>query len=325
MGGRLRCLFAAMFVPDWAFDAVIAVLVAVVPLLVAERLSGRSLGWSVGRSVGRAAGSKRELGPFAFILLIGWLVLVYGSFVEPRLLTTREYPVKLGDGGQKLRIALVSDFHLGNYKTGDWLAKVVDEVNAAKPDLVVLAGDFTANAAGLECLAPLRDLRASLGVYAVLGNYDYRVGGVDVRKKIEGYGVEVLTNESVPLPAVGGREVRLIGLDDYWFGDWDWDKAISDVPADAVKILAAHNPDFVAEAERRGVNLVLSGHTHGGQLRLPLIGPLSILPVAIGQEYDRGRFDFGPTALIITPGVGESGPRARLGVRPEVSIVEVSY
>jgi len=297
------------------FEAVTAFLLAVIPLYFIE-LSQRFKTYKImnrGRYV-----------LLALVLGCVWLTVFYGSFIEPKMLTVKKYDVPLGVSADRLKIAVVADTHLGVFKHREWLERVVSRVNALEPDLVILGGDFVVNLAGLEALEPLRQLKSRLGNYAVLGNFDYRTGAVDVRKRIESYGVEVLTNESVPID-VDGREIRLIGLDDFWLGEPDWGKALAGIPPEAVKILAAHNPDMASQAEASGVKLMIAGHTHGGQIRLPFIGPLTRLPVVIGQRFDKGLFDFGPMRLFINPGVGESGVRARLFCPPEISLLTVNF
>jgi len=299
------------------FDGITAFILAVIPLYFIE--------------LRRRVRAYKITDPAPYYLLaclLGalWLTIFYGSFIEPKLLTTKAYDVALGDTGGRLKIAVVSDTHLGVFEQREWLNKIADRVNALRPDLVILDGDLVVNLAGLDSLEPLSRLKSRLGNYAALGNFDYRVGAVDVRRRVESYGVEVLTNESVPLSGAGGRRsVRLIGLDDLWFGDPDWDKALADVRPGDLKILVGHNPDFAPKAEASGVDLLISGHTHGGQIRLPLIGPLTRLPITIGQRFDRGLFDFGKLQLFISSGTGESGTRARLFCPPEISLLNVSF
>ena len=260
----------------------------------------------------------------AAFLMVGWLIVIYGSFIENRLLVNRHYQVTIGSGDSVMQLAVVADIHLGLHKGQGWAEKVVSRVNAIKPDLVLLVGDFVSVDAGLEDLSPFSELKSRYGSYAVLGNWDYRVGAVDVRKRIESYSVEVLTNESV---VVGeeGREIHLIGLDDFIYGDPDWDAALADVPTEATTIVLGHEPDFAPVAEVNGVDLVISGHTHGGQIRLPLLGALPPLPIGLPQDFDRGLFAFGQTKLFISPGVGESGARARFLQPPEISILDIVY
>ena len=298
------------------FDGITALLLAAIPLYILElRKRWNDRGFVL---------KRRRRVFFAFVLGVVWLAVFYGSLVEPRLLFTRRYAVRLGDGGGKLVVAVVSDTHFGVFKGRQWADKIVSRVNETEPDVVLLAGDFSANDAGLEALAAFGGFRSRFGTFAVLGNYDYRVGAVDLRRRIESYGVEVLTNESLPLPAAG-REVRLIGLDDLWYGSPDWDAALREVPDDALKIVLGHNPDLAPGAEAAGLDLLIAGHTHGGQVRLPVIGPLTRLPVMIGQRFDRGLFDFGPLRLFISPGAGETGARARLFCPPEISLLELDY
>jgi hypothetical protein len=302
-----------MYWDQIAFEAVTATLVAAVPLYILW-LWRR---WSL-------LSSKDFHLTAATVLIVGWCFLVYGSFVEPRLLKTSNYEVKLGDTGREFTVAVVGDTHLGVYKGETWLKKVVERTNALQPDVVLLNGDIVASAAGLKQLAPLKDLRGKFGVFATLGNFEYRVGAVDARRAIESYGVEMLTNESVALSLDGDRSIRLLGIDDIKYGRPDWDAVMSEVEPDSIKILASHNPDAVSAAENRGIDLVLSAHTHGGQVRLPFFGPL-MLPTHIGRQFDRGLFAYGNTYLFITPGVGESGPRARLFCPPEISLVRIRY
>lgn len=296
-----------------SFDVIIAVVAAGVPLLLfwlrsrPEHLRGRGF-----------------LAFIAPVLVLAWAVVLYGSFIEPHLLVTREYATRIGDGSRTLRIAVISDLHLGFYKHASWAERVVRKVNAAKPDLVLLAGDNVSNAAGMQELAPLAGLRSTYGTFAALGNWDYGVGAVDVRRAIENYAVEVLTNESVALD-VDGKTVRLLGLDDLWYGTPDWDKALADRKDGEPTILLVHEPDFALPAEWHGIDLTVVGHTHAGQVRLPAIGSVPPLPTRLGRHFDEGLFPVGPSTLFITPGVGESGPRARLFDPPEVSILTVTF
>ncbi len=294
------------------FDGIIALIVGAVPVYFVAELKRQR------EHEGNGPGL------FGAVAALVWLVVVYGSFVEPRMLTVRRYGVRIGDGRRALTVALISDTHLGQYRHREWLEEVVRRVNALGPDLVVIDGDIVSNASGIEELAPLADLRGRFGTYAALGNWDYHAGAVDVRKRVESYGVEVLTNESVPI-GVDGAEVRLAGLDDVRYGHPDIDAALRDVAPGTPTILLVHNPDAASLAESRGVDLILAGHTHGGQIRLPLLGPVPHMPITIGQQFDRGLFFYGPSRLFITPGVGESGPRARLFDPPEISFLRVTF
>lgn len=240
-----------------------------------------------------------------------------------------------------LRVALVSDFHLGPYKQRGFATKVVKKIMALKPDIILIAGDFLAeDKKYVSFLEPLKNLSAPLGVYAVLGNHDYddtitllseegKARSKAVTETLEVAGVEALINEGKILKH-DGHEFILIGTDDIWTGYADIQKAFKSEGAVALQtqhplpsILLSHNADIVERAEKLGVNLVLAGHTHGGQIRLPFLGSVPKIPHALGNKYDRGLFDFGETQLFITSGLAETGPRARLLVPPEVALLEI--
>jgi uncharacterized protein len=296
---------------ELSFDLIIAIVMAGVPLLLWYR--------------------RDKPSAWHGILAVLWVVVGYGSFIEPQLLVTREYAARLpvrqagiGDGDRTLRVAVISDLHLGVYKHEAWVARVVRAVNATEPDLVLIAGDTVSRMAGTKQFGPLRDLAPRYGVFAALGNWDYRVGAVDVRHAIESTGVEVLTNESVAFE-VDGHRVRLIGLDDLWYGDPDWDAALAERREGETTILLVHDPDAALGAEANGIDLTVAGHTHGGQIRLPFLGPVTPLPTDLGRRYDKGVFPIGPSTLFLTPGVGESGPRARFFAPPEISLLTLTF
>ena len=295
---------------EFVFDLVIAFVIGAVPVWFVVT---RKNGW----------------GPLHFIAGIVWVVVAYGSFIAPRSLVVKEYSVDLRAAGSQatgrsLDLAVISDLHLGKYRHLEWTRKVVDRINALHPDAVLLAGDLATTIAGTAAFPPLRDLHSAFGAYAALSNWDYRAGAVDVRKALGSYGVQTLVNRSVPIEK-NGQTFRIVGLDDIQYGKPDMQKALAEVHANEIPILFVHNPDAEQQAEVHDVPLVIAGHTHGGQIRLPLIGPVPRIPTKLGNHYDRGAFSVGAITLFITPGVGESGPRARLFQPPEISFLHVIY
>lgn len=259
---------------------------------------------------------------FAVILSIIWLAVGYGSFIEPHLLVVREERINISDEQSKLNLVAISDLHLGRYRHEAWVRRLVAEINKLEPDAVVILGDIVDGDAGNEHLSPLADIESTHGTFAVLGNTDYQQGAVDVRHAVERYQVEVLTNEWVRL---GEGGPALVGLDDLWYGRPDWNRAFDGIPKEVPKILAVHNPNAASRAEYRGVDLMLAGHTHGGQIRLPGLGPVPPLPTTIGKRYDQGLFTWGAMQLYITSGAGESGVRARLFNPPEIVRFDLRY
>jgi predicted MPP superfamily phosphohydrolase len=298
------------------YDGIIALIVAAVPAYFAATFVRRR----------RHKGSGPGIPGAAFALV--WLVVVYGSFIAPKLLTMRTTDIRIGasaDASPKavatgedrtLVVALISDTDLGQYRQADWLAQVVARINSAHPDLVLIDGDIVSNPAGLQEFAPLRNLKSRFGTYATLGDSDYAVGAVDVRKRIESFDTQLLVNKSASFDA-DGQTVSLIGLDDMTYGHPDLDLATKDVPSGAETLLLAHEPDIASLAETRGIDLVMSGPAQG--IRRFDEGPFSFFAAAAGDKR------FGRTQLFITPGVGESDSRMRLLDLPQISILRITF
>ncbi|HJV32464.1 MAG TPA: metallophosphoesterase, partial [Patescibacteria group bacterium] len=191
----------------------------------------------------------------------------------------------------------------------------------------LLGGDFLhEKAKDLPKLEPIEGFRAPLGVYAVLGNHDEYKASKEAHAWFAASSVPLLENR-----AVRAREdVAVAGADDDWYGETDLEAAFKDIPPDGLALVMLHNPDLAPHAakllkERAGTTVFFSGHAHGGQIRLPLIGPVPTLPHHLGRTYDRGVFAFGGISLVLGAGVGESGPRARLFCPPEIVLVTVRY
>lgn len=282
---------------------------------------------------------------------IFWLaaaVLFWGSFVEPRLLTVKRYAV--GKGERALRIAFLSDIHVGPYKRAGWVRRLVWRTQALAPDLVLLGGDFLyIDAEPLDELTPLKDLKPPLGVFAVLGNHDERHARREAEAWFGNAGIPLLHNRSVRLTK-DGAPFSVAGTDDDWYGDVDFSAAFGDLRPDEPAVVILHNPDLAPPAAERlrgrtAPTLFFSGHAHGGQIRLPLLGPVPRLPHHLGRKYDRGLFPLpaAPTSdektsgekmsddkgsgivLVIGQGVGESGPRARLFCPPAIELVTLRF
>jgi uncharacterized protein len=248
-----------------------------------------------------------------------------------------------------LRIAAIADIHIGEpYMPLSRVAEIVAETNALAPDLVVLLGDyvaghrFTTRAIGMAELAPeLAGLRAPLGVYAILGNHDWwddpaaqqaGRGPIVAARALKAAGLPVLENEAVRLTK-GGRPFWLLGLGDQlallrrgpkrYRGVDDLAGTLAQVTDDAPAILLAHEPDIFPEAPHR-VALTLSGHTHGGQVRL--LGYSPLVPSRYGNRYAYGHVVEGGRHLIVSGGLGTVSAGlapVRFGVPPEIVVVEL--
>jgi len=202
-----------------------------------------------------------------------------------------------------LRVVQISDIHHGLFLPEPWLAEAVQQTNRLRPDIVVLTGDFvTYSRANIEPAAEiLSRLRARYGVLAVLGNHDFRVGADAVTAALRRKRIEVLRNQHITVQ-FGGSSLYVAGVDDYGYGA-DVRRAVRGIPRDAATILLAHNPRIIHLASRHGVSLVLSGHTHGGQVNLPLLGTV------YGRSPERLRYKIGwdrlgATQIYVSRGIG---------------------
>jgi len=257
------------------------------------------------------------------VLSFSWGVIFYGSFVEPRFLVVHQETIEMTKIDQPIKVALLSDFHLGPYKGNGWVEEVVAKTNKQNSDLILLLGDYIFGPLGkADDLSALADLTAPLGVYAVLGNHDYDTARQEeIKSKLEAMGIKVLFDSSDKIKLSDGKFLCLAGVNDLWNGG-QVKEAVADC-SDETTILMSHNPDAVFNVQSFKVDLLVSGHTHGGQIRLPLIGPVAFIPTILSKEYSEGLFDFSGTKLFITSGLGEMGPRARLFNPPEIVILEL--
>jgi uncharacterized protein len=173
-----------------------------------------------------------------------------------------------------IRIAIVSDIHDGPHFGPDDMTRVVEAANASRSDLVVLLGDFVARqSADVEIVvAGTSKLRAPLGLYAVLGNHDYWLDPQRISESLERAGIQLLRNRGTPIEWNGTR-LWLAGLEDLRQGRPELSAAMTGPWEGDFTIVLAHNPMLIRQVEQRGLPLLLAGHTHGGQVQLPLISP----------------------------------------------------
>lgn len=263
------------------------------------------------------------------------LFLFYVRFVEPFWIAVTTYRVPFPVAG--LRIAVIGDFHVGPHKRDRFVRKAVQRTNRLKPDLVLLVGDFLFDVhADVEHLEPLRHLHARMGVFAVTGNHDsgsdhvpgtgHRVGRRDRTADLDAFltslGVRFLRNASARV-GHGETSFAVAGIDDLWMESCDLRRALKDVKKGEACILLSHQPDVILDPASHRAELIVSGHTHGGQMRLPWWGSLSHMPQRLSKNFDRGIFAVGKgTVLAITHGIGETFVPLRLFARPEIMVLD---
>jgi hypothetical protein len=240
-----------------------------------------------------------------------------------------------------LKIALLSDFHASLIANEDLFARASVLAMEQKPDLIVLTGDFVTGSTKFlsssigefnreymdGCLNAIAGIRAPMGIYAVLGNHDFWSGHAAVKTITQEYtrrlGVVWLRNESVTLRR-GGGTVDLLGVDDYWEESCSLSSAYRGLKNDTVKVLLSHNPDIHTDIfPQMRVDLILSGHTHGGQIVAPIIG-MPFIPSKFGQKYRAGLVKDGARQTYITRGIGYLLAPIRFNCPPEVTLITLT-
>lgn len=287
------------------------------------------------KTKGRRLWQRMILKTIGLIGVFGAILTIYGSFIEPHIIVTTHHEIDL-PLQQELKIVILADFHIGRTKGVKFMERAVDHVNRHVPDIVLMPGDFIFDAdTDLNHLKPLGGINASLGTYAVLGNHDegrfktlfgsdYEQidRGDEVDAYLRSIGIRLLRNEHNIL-RIGEERLALAGIDDIWTGHSDLARAMHDLPETLPLILLSHNPSVIKDGQANRAHLIVSGHTHGGQVRLPFIGPLATMPISIDQSYDQGMFDLeAGNKLLITRGIGESTARPRLFAWPEVIVLK---
>jgi predicted MPP superfamily phosphohydrolase len=248
---------------------------------------------------------------YAHFIEPGWVELTSISLALPRLAAPfRRY-----------RLVQLSDLHLGDWLDAAHLQGLITLINQQQPDLVAITGDFvTFDPAGVaaDLQAQLRRLKARDGVVAVLGNHDHWSDPEQVRQVLQHSGITELRNTNIALER-GSEVLHLAGVDDIWAQQDHLEQVLTRLPEQGAAILLAHEPDFADTSAVSGrFDLQLSGHSHGGQVRLPLLGALKLPPY--GRKYPMGLYRVGDMLLYTNRGVGMLAPHYRFNCRPEITM-----
>ena len=230
----------------------------------------------------------------------------------------RELPASF----ENFRIVQVSDVHHSSLVSLDEVRRVVDLAGSARGDMVVLTGDYTTARRGYiePCAEALGTLQAPAGVWAVLGNHDHYNDAELTRRALVRHKINVLDNANT-LVTRGGDALQLAGIDDWSWGSVDLKGALRGLDPGRPTLLLSHEPQVFDQPETANVSLILSGHTHGGQVSLPFIGA----PARFLEEfkYLRGRYERGGAQLYVSRGTGVVGLPIRFGARPEIAVLRL--
>jgi uncharacterized protein len=260
------------------------------------------------------------------VLLAG--LFIWAFFIEPNRLIMRQETIQISRWPKELsglRIAVLSDIHVGGPFIDDKkLRLIVERTNQLQPDLIVVLGDYMsgnswhAHTVDPEVFAAvLKDFHAPLGVYSVLGNHDWWYDGGKVRRALEGNGIRVLDDEVVKIEA-HGSSLWLVGLADLWTRPQHIQETLAKVPPGQPIVALTHNPDIFPGLPQ-SVQLLIAGHTHGGQANFPLIGR-PIQPSRF-RQYAAGHVIESNHHLFVTTGIGTSILPVRFRVPPEIVLL----
>lgn len=251
---------------------------------------------------------------------------------RPQVVSIDVHLPRLAESWDGFRIAQLSDFHYDDLFSVVPLRKAVDIVNHLQPDLIVLTGDFVSAPVGNSlpgsarraarviepCTQLLTQMRAPSGMLAVLGNHDLDTDPAHVAAVLRSHAIPVLRNHSTALEREGKR-LWIVGVDDVLVGKPDLDLALREIPPDETVVLLAHEPDWADHAAHYPVDLQLSGHSHGGQIRLPFVGALYLPDLA--RKYPWGLRRIGPLSLYTNAGIGTIRVAIRLNCPPEITLI----
>ena len=268
---------------------------------------------------------------------LGWLAAAAGAGAGAAIaykLVTDRYRLSLTEATVAIRnlppeldgmkVAHLTDFHAGETTPLWFIRQAVEYTNALQPDLVVMTGDYIDDeeAPLQEPASVLGELAAPLGVYGVLGNHDYWLGAERVARTLQDAGITILRNESV---AVGEGEARLwvVGLDETAGHREDFRLALEGVPEEEPKLVLSHSPDVLPRAADLRMDLVLAGHTHGGQVYIPGFGA-PYAPVRVSPKYVSGSMRYCNTRMHVSRGIGMTMLPIRFCSLPEIGLFELT-
>lgn len=261
------------------------------------------------------------------VLLIGALLtLLYAAIIEPRWLLVREIEVQDPDIPPSFdgkTIAFLTDIHHGIYFSLQRVTNLVTRTNALRPDLILLGGDYAHLRSRYiaSCFAELAHLQAPLGRFAVLGNHDHWYDAELSWDSMQKAGIVALDNRAEWV-SLGNDRIRVGGVGDLWESSQDLSPTIAGVKDEDFVIVLSHNPDYVESIQTTAVDLVLSGHTHGGQVTLfGLWAPFT--NSSFGQKYRSGVVRTAFTTAIISNGIGVITPPLRFFARPEIVLIRL--
>lgn len=243
-------------------------------------------------------------------------------FIEPYLVKINEVIISdpdIPDAFEGKKIVFVSDIHFGFNYSSQRLERLVKKINNLQPDLILLGGDYIEKKANLAgpCFTVLKNLAAPLGVYGVLGNHDYWESEQTVMTAMGNAGIQNIDNLAFWLN-INGEKIKVGGIGDLWESKQDLNPTVADVSPDDFVILVSHNPEYTEEIKNNKIDLVLSGHHHGGQVNLFGLWTF-FMRTNYGTKYRSGIIQTDFTKTLVSNGIGTTLLPIRFMARPEIN------
>ncbi len=278
---------------------------------------------------GRQRRPRLRLVLWVLPLAAGLALAVYAFWIEPRSLVVTRLSVPMPGLAHEVRLVVMSDLQpAGPIESVERVAAIVDRMNAERGDLVLLLGDYVSQrwlSTGFidphDTVPLLGRLRAPMGVYAVLGNHDWWWDGPEMRRLLAGQGITVLEDAAERVDGAS-QALWVVGLSDAVTQSYDLAAALAPTDGSAPVLLLTHSPDVFPDVPP-DVALTLAGHTHGGQVDLPLLGRL-IVPSRYGERYAQGLIEEGGRRLFVTSGIGTAYIPVRFRVPPEIVVLTLT-
>lgn len=281
------------------------------------------------KKMNRRSFMKKMLASFLSIVGISVGGYYYANKIEPNLLEINKVNIKhtkIPKEFEGFKIVQFSDTHLGFQYDLTQLQKVVNRINSLKPDLILFTGDLMdapnqyGNPASIIPL--LKQLEAPFGKFAVYGNHDHGGYGSNIYKEIMNKSeFTILLNDAQKIQTLNKSSIYIVGIDDAMLGKPDIKTALQNIPENTYTILLSHAPDLADQAHPFGVNLQISGHSHGGQIKIPFFGALVTPPY--GEKYKEGYYTIGqdnPLTLYVNRGLGTTRLPFRFMSKPEITV-----
>jgi predicted MPP superfamily phosphohydrolase len=291
------------------------------------KTSPRSEAASVDRTISRRSFLKSSASAaFGGLAVSPVFAATYGALVEARDLKIEELELAfpaLPEGLDGLRVVQISDIHSRVYTPKEVIERVVQVANSLQPDLLFITGDFVSDSKRYidPCAEALRQAEARYGKFGCLGNHDYYVGALDVRMAMAEAGITMLVNDGIEVE-IAGERLNIAAVDDLWTGQPDVHRALKRIRRDHFTLMMNHNPNYFPFIAEQDVELTLSGHTHGGQINLSVLGlPLDL--TRLSTPYVRGLFNIRRSKLYVNRGIGVTGPPIRFNSPPEITLIRL--